>query len=728
MQDRIMNHPIFPAPRTRAVPGLPALRPTLLAAALAASFAASAQTQPASAQPPTRLDEVVVTANPLGRTADELIQPVDVIGGAELDRLRAGTLGETLENRPGVATTDFGRGAARPVIRGLAGPRVEVLDNGLSTMDVSDLSPDHAVAIDPAHARRIEILKGPSTLLYGNAASGGVVNVIDDRLPDEAEAGLHGTLEAEYGDNGDTRRTHTEFDYGFGAHLLHADYAWRDSKDYEIPGTGDIDGEGERGILLNSAAESRSGALSYNWFGRSGSVFGLSYSRFASRYGLPFAHGHHEEEQGGEAHAEEEHEEEAPTGFIDLEQDRFDTRLLLNRPLRGLESLRLRAGYSDYTHTEFEAPGEPGTVFENEQLQARIEATHVAVAGFRGTVGLQINDRDFVAIGEEAYVPPVRSRSVGLFVLEERELGFGRIELGARIDRNRTEPEEGPRRSFNPVSLSAGAIADVGEHGHLKLYLTQAERSPVQEELYAFGPHLATATFERGDIDLDVERFQNLELGFDWHAGRLSFDTSLFYNRVSDYIFLAEADQNRNADGSGIGLPDGEADRVDEEGLFEADGELLLVDYRQADARLHGYEIEVGYALLQGPVRVDIGAFIDSVRARLDDGGNLPRITPQRYGLTLAVAADRIRAGLRYTRVERQDRVATLETETAGYDLLNADLGLRLFGAADHGSSLEAFARAHNLLDEDIRRATSFIKDLAPAPGRSLYAGLRYRF
>jgi iron complex outermembrane recepter protein len=723
-----MNHVMLTAPRARALPVIPGLRPTLLALALSASFAAAAQAPQKSDTSATRLDEIVVTANPLGRTADELIQPVDVIGDAELDRLRAGTLGETLENRPGVATTDFGRGAARPVIRGLAGPRVEILDNGLSTMDVSDLSPDHAVAIDPAHARRIEILKGPSTLLYGNAASGGVVNVVDDRLPDEASPGLSGALEAEYGDNGNARSTHTEFDYGVGPHLLHADYAWRDSDDYEIPGTGDIDGEGARGILLNSAVESRNGALSYNWFGGSGHVFGLSYSRFDSRYGLPFGHGHHEEEGEGEEHAGEEHEDEAPAGFIELEQDRFDTRILLDRPLRGLESLRIRAGYSDYTHTEFEGPGEPGTVFENEQVQARVEATHVAVAGFRGTVGLQLNDRDFVAIGEEAYVPPVRSRSIGLFVLEEREVGFGRIEFGARVDRNRTEPDEGRERSFTPLSLSAGAIVDVGEQAHLKFYLTQAERSPVQEELYAFGPHLATATFERGSEDLDIERFHNAELGFDWHAGRFSVDASVYYNRVSDYIFLAETDLNLNADGSGVLSPDGEADRVDEEGLFEADGELLLVDYRQADARLHGYEIELGYALLQGPVRVDLGAFTDSVRARLDDGGDLPRITPQRYGVTLALSADRISAGLRYTRVERQDRVAALESQTAGYHLLNADVGVRLFGAADQGSQLEVYARAHNLLDEDIRRATSFVKDLVPAPGRSLYAGLRYRF
>jgi len=676
---------------------------------------------------PAQLEEIIVTASPLGRTADDLVQPVDVLAGAELDRKRRATIGETLENEPGVATTDFGAGAGRPVIRGLAGPRVEILDNGLSSMDVSDLSPDHAVAIDTSHARQIEVLKGPSTLLYGNSASGGAINIKDDRLPDEVKEGWHGTLEGDYGSNGDAGRTHSELDYGFGRNQLHADFGWREADDYEIPGAAHADGDGARGTLPNSFARSTSGAASYSFIDDGGSLLGLSYSRFETRYGLPFGHPHEEGEEEPLPGEEEEAHEEAPQGFIDLEQNRYDLRGALAKPFAALESLSLRLGYSDYTHTEFEAPGEPGTVFENEQLQGRVEAVHAPIAGLRGVVGIQVNERDFQALGEEAYVPPVRSRSVGLFVVEERPMPFGRIELGARVERNESEPDDKVARDFTPLSLAAGAIFDVGTHSHLKLYLTQSERSPVQEELYAFGPHAATATFERGDVDLDEERFQNVELGFDYHEGRVLVDASVFYNRVRDYIFLSEVDQGLNADGSGVGISDGEADRVDEEGLFEPEGEFLLVDYRQADARLYGYELQLGYALLQGPVGLTLSVFTDSVRARLDDGGDLPRITPRRYGAGLELRTARAHAGLTYTRVDEQTRVAALETPTAGYDLLSADASLRVFGSAE-GLHAEVYLRGANLLDEEIRRHTSFVKDEVPAPGRSGYAGLRFVF
>lgn len=728
-----MNTVAFGAAPSRMRPRFIRCTPSVVALAAAAfPFLALAQTGTPAADAPTRLDDVVVSAGPLGRTADELAQPVDVLNGDALNRARRGTLGETLEQQTGVSTTDFGAGAGRPVIRGLAGPRVEILDNGLSTMDASDLSPDHAVAIDPAHAQQIEILKGPSTLLYGNGASGGAVNVIDERMPEEVTPGFHGALGAEYGSNGDAVQTHSEFDYGFGNHQLHADYAWRDSGDYDIPGAADIDGEGARGRLPNSAVESATGALSYSYIGDGGNVYGFSFGRFDTQYGLPFAHGHHEEEEGhdGEDHEHEEHEhDEAPTGFIDLEQNRFDTRILLMQPLKGFESLKLRAGYADYTHTEFEAPGEVGTVFNNEQTQLRAEATHVPLAGLRGTLGLQLNDRDFEALGDEAYVPPVRSRSLGLFVVEERDFGFGRLEAGARIERTQTDPSGAQARDFTPLSLSAGAVFNLSEAVHLKLYLTQAERSPVQEELYAFGPHAATATFERGDERLGIERFRNVELGLDLHQGRWSFAANLFYNRVSDYIYLSEIDEGLSADGSGDAGSDGLADRVGDDGSFEADSELLLLDYRQADAQLHGYELEAGYALIaEGPVRLRVQVFADEVRASLDGGERLPRITPRRYGVGLELQSERGSGSLRYTRVDEQDRISALETPTDGYGLLSADASWRLFGDAGYGQRLEVYARGSNLLDEDIRRHTSFIKDLVPAPGRSGSLGVRYSF
>lgn len=657
----------------------------------------------ASAAP---IEEIVVTSSPLGRTADELVQPVEVLSGAELDRLRRGTLGETLEQQPGVASTDFGAGAGRPVIRGLAGPRVEMLENGMSAMDVSDLSPDHAVAISPAQARQVEIIKGPATLLYGNSASGGVVNVDNGRLPTRRIDGLHGAFDGYYGSSGDEGSLSGEANYGSGPHLLHLDLGWREAQDYDIHGAAGVDGSGSRERLANSQLRAKSGATSYSHISDDGDVYGVSGSRFETTYGLPV-------------------EDEA---FIDMRQSRVDAQALLRQPFTGFESLKFRLGGSDYQHTEFEAPQVPGTVFKNEQYQGRVEAVHAPLAGFRGVVGVQLNWRDFSALGDEAYVPSVVSRQYGLFFLEEKPHRLGKLEFGARIERDTTRPQ-GNRadRGFTPLSVSLGSSFDIGEASHLKLYATRNERSPVAEELYAYGPHGATATFERGNPDAGKEVASNIELGFDHHDGRWTFNGSVYYNRIRNYLYLAEVDAGLSADGSGLAQSDGAADRVDADGTFAADGEMLLVDYRQANARLYGVEAELNYALLvDGPLTLDARLFGDTVRAELAHGGNLPRIPPLRYGLGVDGSYRRYSGALSLTRVEQQSDIATLETRTDGYTLLNADLGYRLFASDDGERSASVYLRGSNLLDAELRRATSFIKDAVPAPGRAVFAGLRF--
>lgn len=671
----------------------------------AVSFPAAARADDADTGDDDAPAEIIVTASPLGRTSDELVQPVDVLSGEDLDRARRGTLGETLEGQPGVSTTDFGAGAGRPVIRGLAGPRVEMLENGLSAMDVSDLSPDHNVTIAPAQARQIEILKGPASLLYGNSAAGGVVNVDNGRLPTEVEEGLHGAVDGYYGTNGDEGSFSGEVNYGSGPHMLHADYGFREAEDYDIPGYAGVDHTGSHDTLDNSQLRAQSGGASYSYIDGGGDVFGFSANRFVTNYGLPV-------------------EESA---FIQMHQTRLDTQIILREPLAWLESLKLRAGSSLYDHTEFEAKGEAGTIFHNQQYQGRLEAVHLPFLGFRGVIGAQFNWRDFSALGEEAYVPPVYSRQTGLFFLEERPYSLGKLEFGARIERDTNTPGGGyVDRDYTPFSASLGSIFNVGEHSHLKLYATHAERSPVPEELYAFGPHGATATFERGNIDAQKESSNNLELGFDHHQGRWQLEASVYYNRINHYLYLSEVDQGLNADGSGTADADGVADRVDEEGNFDPDSEILLVDYRQADAELYGFEAELHYAILQdGPFKLRSRLFSDYVRARLVDGDDLPRIPPLRVGLGFDGSYGRYDGSISYTRSDRQDRTAALETETAGNNLLDADLSYKFYVAADGEHSASVYLRGHNLLDDDIRRSTSFIKDEVPAPGRSVYLGLR---
>lgn len=684
--------------------------PLACAVLFAPAYAATARADEA----PVEIETITVNASPLGSTADQLVQPVEVISGEELDRKRRGTIGETLEQEPGVATTDFGAGAGRPVIRGQAGPRVQVLENGLASMDASDVSTDHAVTIDPAHATQVEVLKGPATLLYGSGASAGVVNVVDERLPQSVTEGVHVSGEGLYGSNADERSGNAEVGYGVGHHQFRADYATRKADDYDIPGSANTDGSGSHGTLANSASESRSGAFSYGYVTDAGSSLSGSVSRYTTTYGLP---------------VEE-------TAFIDMDQTRYDLQGIVLNPLPGIASVKLRSGYVDYEHTEFEAPGEPGTVFRNKQSQHRLEAVHVPVAGWRGVVGVQYNDRDFQAIGEEAFVPASQTRQLGLFVVEEKPWRLGKFELGARIERDSNEPvDTGERqyedRDFTPFSLSAGSVLDLGEHYHLKVYFTHSQRSPVAEELYAYGPHGATGTFERGDAGLDMETANNVELGLDHHDGRLQWQANIYWQQAKDYIFQQEVDQGLNPDGSGTPQADGLPDRIGEgeEGfVFAPDGDLLLVDYRQGDAEFYGAEGQVRYALLQGPLQLDVSAFGDITRGRIKDGDNLPRITPARAGFAFDLARGATDANLSYTRVFSQSHLAALETPTDGYDLLSAELGYTFEPDPDSGKKTRLFLRGRNLLDEEIRRSTSFLKDVAPAPGVSVLAGLSFEF
>lgn len=640
--------------------------------------------------------EITVTASPLGRTADELVQPIVVLAGEELQGKRRGTIGETLEQELGISTTDFGLGAGRPVIRGQAGPRVEVLQNGIGTMDVSDLSPDHAVTINPLQAQQIEVIKGPATLLYGSSAVGGVVNVNDNRLPLEVTEGFSGLIEGQLGSNADERTLAGDFNLGHGQHQLHADVTTRDSDDYRIPGRAGVDGSGSRGRLANSDTRLDSGAFSYSHISADGDAYGLAISQYESRYGLPV--------------------EEA--AFIDMKQTRVDAQALVRNPAKSLESLRIRVGGAHYQHTEYEDAATAGTRFENDQYQTRVEAVHKAIGGFRGVLGLQAGYRDFVASGEEAYVPAVKSRTSGIFLVEEKPTSFGKLELGARIEQNRHDPEAGnPGRRFRALSYSAGSLFNLGQNTHLKATATHAERTPAAEELYAHGPHAATATFERGNNAMRKERANDFELGIDHHQGRVTLEGNIFYKRVRDYIYLSEVDSD----------DDGSADRVDEEGTADPAGDFLLTDYRQADASFHGYEAAIGYAILQdGPLQLSTRVFTDSVRGELDHAGpagsrNLPRITPTRHGISLHGHYQRLAGNISLTRASAQDRIAALETRTSGYNLLNADLSYRLPVARE--ASL--FLRANNLLDDEIRRATSFIKDDAPAPGRGFVVGFR---
>ncbi len=726
----------------------PPARPTLLA--LAAACFSPVVTADVAAEAPAdvaeeaaQLPTITVRTGLFRHTADELVHPVDIVTGEDLDRRRRGTIGEVLEHRPGISSGSFGPGVGRPVIRGQGGPRVQVLDNGISTMDASSISADHAVSVDPLNADQVEVIKGPATLIYGGAASAGVVNVVDDRLPDIVTPGLRLKGDVSYGDNGDDTNAALRARYGIGDFQFSGNYARRDANDFKIPGYATRAGaddhdhdhghaheeeEERRNVLENSAltTESYSGGLT--WVGPRGSL-GAVISRFETEYGIPgHAHDHGDEHD----HAHEDESGHSHDGVrIELEQTRVDLRGVLHDPFPGFDRLETRIGINDYQHMEVEPDGDVGTTFDVQEREGRVELAHLPVAGWAGVVGVQVSDREFEAVGAEAFVPPVDTRGVGLFWVEGREIGAHRLELGARVDRTRHSSQQGgdPNLSFTPLTLSAGVNVLLADHLHLRVNAQRAQRAPAAEELYAFGPHLATAAFERGDQTLDVETSNNLDVSLSLNQGRWTWEAGVFYNRINDYIFLREVDLGLNADGSGTPSTDGQPDRVNEAGLFDPDGELLLLDTAQRNAEFYGAELSSRFRLIdQGPLRLSLRGFADTVRGKLKGDGsqNLPRITPSRLGIS-AEARYRLLAGsLGYTRVFEQDRLAPLETNTPGHDLVNADLSYRL--AAGTAGSATVYLQGRNLLDEKQRLATSFLKDVAPQPGRSLFIGLRFDF
>ncbi|MCC5871579.1 MAG: TonB-dependent receptor [Gammaproteobacteria bacterium] len=735
----------------------PRLALATLAAAIVASSTPQAQgsTEPASE---IALPVIVVTADPIGgRTTDELIQPISVVAGAELDRRREATLGALLDGLPGVANADFGPGVGRPTIRGQQGSRVKVLEDGLGTADVSGEGADHAIAIDPARADQIEVFRGSSTLAYGSGAAGGVVNVRTRRFnPEFAQVpGVRG--EVSYGANGKDRQGYVALDLPVTDDVvIRADASRRRSNDFDIDGfqqSGQT--EGRRGKLVNSSistdAYSLTGLLRRDW-----GFVGAGVSRWETDYGIPENFDARPRELGGQS-------DEFERVFADY--NRFDLRGELRQPFAGIEAVRFKLAYTEFEQDEvefqFARTPEGGeleeavveAVFENDELDLRIELVPEPIAQWRSVLGFQYSQRDFEADDPRGgdrtfYVRPTTTRTAALFVVGERPVDFGRIEVGARIERERASaddvigsrvdgvtlpegdflalPEDPGNRTFTPFSLSAGAIVELGAAHHLRAAITRAERAPSPEQLYAFGRHSAAGTFEVGDVTLGNERYVNFELGVDRHAGPLRYEVSIFYNRVDDFIFLQSEDDgtgspvavndigNRAGEGAAASCAPGEG------GLCRLRNQFVF--NKQADAEFWGGEIAAVADIVNGATPVSLRFSADSVRGNLRRGGNLPRITPVRVGIGIDARFGELDISADYRRVFKQNRTGDAEDRTSGYNMLSLDLTWNpaAFAAA------ELFLRARNLLDEDGRQHQSFFKDESPIIGRAFIGGVRF--
>lgn len=692
----------------------------------ALAFSASAQAQTAGTTPAvpetaTELPQVVVTGNPLGSELFELAPPVSVLGGQELLLQRRSTLGETLSGLPGVSATSFGPNASRPVIRGLDGDRIRILNNGGAMLDASSLSFDHAVAIDPLVMDRAEVVRGPATLFYGGSAVGGVVNVIDNRIPQSALQGATGRTEARLGGAEREKSGAAVFEAGNGNIALHADVYSRDTDDLRISGFArssrlraqDPQPSEAAGVLPNSAARSRGGALgaSHTW---TGGYVGLSYAGFDHRYGTV---------------AE-------PDVTIDMASRRWDLAGEARDLGRLITGVKFRLGHTDYRHTELDA-GTPATEFRNRGHDLRVEAMHGRIGPLQGAVGMQWTDFDFSALGDEAFVPSTGTASRALFAYEEMRIGRLKLSFGGRHERTEVrsrgggpdDPDTGfPRfdppqsRAFNGVSGALGAVYSLTPALALAVNGAYTERAPTFYELYANGPHAATGAYEVGNSRFGKEKSRALDIALRMKSARHSGSIGVFHNRFSNFITLFNSGNTRTEEGE---LNPAE-DPLNPG--FTASGEDILPElvYRAVPARFRGFEAEGRFRVLEQIGTLDLLLKLDYVRA--DDrssGLPLPRIAPRRFGAGLNYRLDRLGARVDVTHVSGQDTVAANELPTDGYTTVNAALSYRI---RMQGVNLETFLRGVNLLNEEARNHVSFIKDIAPLGRRSLQLGIRGRF
>lgn len=643
---------------------------------------------PASAE--ERLEEIQVKARPIGlQSLEHISQPVTVIRDEELKERQSSTIGETLENIPGVTTNRFSPLASRPVIRGLAGSRVQVLENGLGALDVSTLSVDHAVSIDPLRAEQIEIFRGPATLLYGSEASGGLVNVVTNRIleyvPESFEAGAYYSFNS----NSAEKVYALQARGGQGKLSFSLDGLKRSANDYDARGVGRV-----KNSFYDVKNFNLGTSLVDDW-----GFLGFAYSRFASIHGVPF---------------NPEEPDELP--FIDARQDRFDVAGQFNGPFGAIEAISFQGAYNDYGHTEFEGVGEPGTVFKNEQYEGRVEVQHAPLGAFMGVIGAQFGDRTVSAVGDEAFLPRTSTGTVALFVLEEADLAEAlHFEIGGRYERQKSDPDGAAAVSNSVYSLSSGLKWELGEALALGLNIGRSQRAPAAEELFSNGPHVATGTFEIGQAGLEVETANSIDLSLGREEGVLQWQVNLFANYIEDFIFLQGLDRNN----------DGMVDKVEEDGRTLG-GEFLLVQYQQADAIFYGLEAAASFNLhASDHSRLDLSLFGDYVRAKRQNGPNLPRISPARIGAGLDYRQGRFMAGLDLTRALAQNDNGPLETPTGGYTQFNLHADYALL---EGERNLKVFVKARNLLDKAGQLHTSFIKTRAPVMGRAFIVGFEAAF
>lgn len=758
---------------------------------------------------PSAIEVIDIQSTPMHLSVMESSIPVNVISGETLRREQKSTLGDTLEKLSGVHTNFHAKVASTPIIRGLSGPRVLISQNGLDVSDVSRVGPDHAVASEVSTATQIEVLRGPATLFYGSGAIGGVVNVVDNRVPKSNETIGEWLIETSSVD--EQQLASFNFTTGADAFAFYADGYYRESEDYEVPVMAEQENQehehedghenehSDKFYVDNSAEKSSGFTLGTSYLFDQGYV-GLSVENFNKEYGIPGhshgedEHGHnedHEDEHEDEHEHEEEHSEEV---FADLEQTRLQMIGEFELDNSVLRAINFRSAYTDYEHSEIEE-GEVGTVFANKTYEIRVDVLHQSFNDFRGGLTLHYKNSDVEALGAEAFTPPSTTEMLGLALIEERHFGDVLLQLGARVERgtlqadnvrlpfidahchneeeshdedhdNEHDEHHGDEDSvalfavdqqFTPTSLTAGAVWNFSPGYNIGMSVSRSQRAPSASELLSFGPHIGTRTYEVGAMfalseeheeheqhdedehgdeheegafvvnsgDVKLETAQNIDISLRKTEGDLGFIFNIFYNKVDDYYYqintgLFAEDGHDHSEHEGEEHDDHSDDVHSDE--HDHSGELPVFLFRTDDVILSGLEFQAAWQLNQS---FKTTIFSDYVKARLADGGNLPRTPPMRFGTSLHYQTQNINAHIDVTRYQTQDRISDFETQTDGYTLVDASI---TFDLPINATDISIYLKGNNLTDAEARVHSSFLKDLAPRPGRNLSLGIKGNF
>ena len=659
-----------------------------------------------------QLATIEIKAHPLERNAADFAVADHVIEQKDLAE-RSAALGDALSGEVGVHTNQFGAGSSRPVIRGQDGARVKVLQNASENIDVSTLSPDHAVTVDPLLAKKIEVIQGPSTLLYGAGTVGGLVNVTDSKIPTQMpENGYEGNVGLRYNTGSDEKLASAGVTVGLGDQVaLRVEGLKREANDYIAP---DYFHEGEKERRVdNTFAKGETVNIGLSWIYDRGFT-GISYSNRQDQYGLP-GHSHEYEScdahlsgrphlhcgdhdpDDGHDHDHEEHEHAHDAGpWIDLKSQRYDVRTELDNPFAGFKTLRAQASYTDYQHDEIEEES-IATRFKNKGYDGRLELVHNPLGAWEGVIGTQYGQQKLKLTGEEAFLAPNTTKKWSVFALEHAQFNDVHVELAARAEQQKINIDDATKKDFDgsAFSVSGAANWEFAPNYKLSLVTSHQERLPLAQELYANGGHFATNTYELGNDQLKKEQSNNVELGFHYDDNKFDYHVHVYHNWFDDYIYAQTLGHYKD---------------------------FRLVQYAQDKAKFYGAEAEVGYQLSS---IYKLSAFGDYVRGKIDNE-NAPRVPAGRLGTKVNADFDDHWSGsAEYYHVFQQDKIAAYETDTQSYNMLN--LGVAYSCNYCNVVDYRVFLNANNVLDDQVYQHASFLSTI-PQVGRNFSVGVNFSF